>query len=353
MFCRASRAKYECPRCQAPYCSLRCYRSRGHLDCSESFYEEAVKTELSVAGGGGDEAKKKMVEALKRDHDDGEEEEAVDSDDEDDLCDRLDGVDLDGDPDELWSRLTAEERADFERLVASGEIADMLPEFRPWWEWEGADSKVVEVDKECLPPDMPEIVDPIVPLPKSFRASPNVRYGLANALYAYAYGIRYFRGDLSEDPLHFCSMLFDLSAGLSPSAANFDSFDLALESAAQAVNVTARWAVSAQTTRGAKRDVVAIVKGCLSANRDAFLLAALSHIKRSIRAAIRELRAKKSSDVKGEPDLSKDSLPPWKRQERARDANVDSAALKKAEKKIEFYLSWVLANGDELDVLRA
>nr|1X4S_A Chain A, Zinc finger HIT domain containing protein 2 [Homo sapiens] len=38
-FCPAGEvqpARYTCPRCNAPYCSLRCYRTHG--TCAENFY---------------------------------------------------------------------------------------------------------------------------------------------------------------------------------------------------------------------------------------------------------------------------------------------------------------------------
>jgi hypothetical protein len=58
-------------------------------------------------------------------------EEGLDSDDDDDLAERLEGVDLD-DADQVWSQLTADERAEFERMCSSGKIEDLVPEFVPW-----------------------------------------------------------------------------------------------------------------------------------------------------------------------------------------------------------------------------
>ena len=39
-------APYTCPRCSKPYCSLRCYRSEAHVQCTEQFYRECVRSEL-------------------------------------------------------------------------------------------------------------------------------------------------------------------------------------------------------------------------------------------------------------------------------------------------------------------
>ncbi|XP_021568012.1 zinc finger HIT domain-containing protein 2 [Carlito syrichta] len=40
----AQPARYTCPRCNAPYCSLRCYRAHGA--CAEDFYRDQVLGEL-------------------------------------------------------------------------------------------------------------------------------------------------------------------------------------------------------------------------------------------------------------------------------------------------------------------
>ena len=68
--------------------------------------------------------------------DDGDEDEEdhLDSDDDDELSDRMAGVDLD-DADAIWKGLTPGERKEFERLVDSGDISKMVPEFKPWWEF--------------------------------------------------------------------------------------------------------------------------------------------------------------------------------------------------------------------------
>ena len=66
------------------------------------------------------------------DEDDGED--LLDSDDDDELSERMAGVDLD-DADAIWGHLTPGERKEFERLVDTGDISKMVPEFKPWWEF--------------------------------------------------------------------------------------------------------------------------------------------------------------------------------------------------------------------------
>ena len=65
---------------------------------------------------------------------DEDEEDLLDSDDDDELSDRMAGVDLD-DADAIWKLLTPGERKEFERLVDTGDISKMVPEYKPWWEF--------------------------------------------------------------------------------------------------------------------------------------------------------------------------------------------------------------------------
>jgi HIT zinc finger len=64
-FCNQRLAKYVCPRCTQGYCSVDCYRSRNHEECSEGFYKQQVK---EAVGGikGTDEEREKMLETLKK-----------------------------------------------------------------------------------------------------------------------------------------------------------------------------------------------------------------------------------------------------------------------------------------------
>ena len=45
-FCEGMPRKFTCPRCNADYCSLKCYQSLQHQSCSEQFYKECVTQEL-------------------------------------------------------------------------------------------------------------------------------------------------------------------------------------------------------------------------------------------------------------------------------------------------------------------
>lgn len=120
---------YSCPKCDVRYCSLDCYKSVTHLDCSETFYKENIIEELKLQEGVKDN-EAKMLEILKRLHEDSaipsniENEEAdtlleqtsdLDSDDDPeqlDISERLAGVNL-NDAEQIWDKLTEDERQDF------------------------------------------------------------------------------------------------------------------------------------------------------------------------------------------------------------------------------------------------
>lgn len=62
------REPYKCPRCDLLYCTIKCYRNPKHSECSEKFYQEQVKQELSGKKADisqkGEEYKEKMQKFL-------------------------------------------------------------------------------------------------------------------------------------------------------------------------------------------------------------------------------------------------------------------------------------------------
>lgn len=63
--CTENQTKYICPKCGAPYCSLTCYKSSSHLECTEQFYKECIEEELNCQDEN-DNSKKEMIDILKR-----------------------------------------------------------------------------------------------------------------------------------------------------------------------------------------------------------------------------------------------------------------------------------------------
>ncbi|KAK9388480.1 hypothetical protein V1515DRAFT_596988 [Lipomyces mesembrius] len=165
VFCKKEYGKYSCPRCRQLYCSLACYKSKVHQTCSTSFYcdhaqdttraaiTEAESPELSTSEkkrllelvneyeieaqerplGDFEDLVKKASERNSQSaeiacpHDDAEEEQR--SSDErkqerwkQDLEGRLTDLDLESaEFEEIWTRLTLREQADFVRLAQEHE----------------------------------------------------------------------------------------------------------------------------------------------------------------------------------------------------------------------------------------
>ncbi|KAK0446904.1 hypothetical protein EV421DRAFT_2033950 [Armillaria borealis] len=173
-------SKYTCPTCNLPYCSLTCFRSPAHANCSETFYKNEIQRDVGANPNLKAEERLKMMEMLKRFEE--MENEEDDNDDEDDgLAERFEGIDLDN-TDELWSRLTPAERTKFLNAVAdpSSELAQSLlasEEFdpSPWWETN-------------VEPDIPMLEVPTTLHPRVSRA---LMYNLCGVTMAYAYTTRH------------------------------------------------------------------------------------------------------------------------------------------------------------------
>lgn len=324
-FCPNSKTDYyTCPKCNAPYCSLKCYRSPSHLQCTETFYKQCVEEEMRLVSKAGADVKKKTVEALKTNLA-GEEEEGLDSDDETDLSDRLAGVDLE-DSDQVWQNLTESERAEFRNLVETGDISKFVPDFKPWWDHHFTPAKKVqdleESQREIL--EFASQVEQRIPLLlekiPSLRdltgggVSPAVKFGLMNAVYAYAFAHRLYRGGVADEPdnlAEYPGVVLTVSGSLrtTPRPQNFDSAEMALQAAVTSVVENgALLQTSDEEAKKVRNDVFKIVCGPGLDGRDnLYLLSALSDFIRLMRQGAKHTKSKEA---------------------------------KLAVKKLEFYLSW-------------
>ena len=363
-FCSVTFSKYSCPKCNVLYCSLKCYRSPRHVDCSEKFYKEAVKEELELRSAEDQKdpaAKARMIQTLQKIH--GEDIEYkheddindLDSDDDVDLAERMAGVDLD-DAEEVWKCLTKEERRDFEKLVNSGDIDKVVPKFEPWWSSKIDEKLIQEVGEENkvdieLKMRCPTIESNVASFHTIFKATPSpmIKFGLLNVLYSYAYGVLFFCGDHGSKTnlFKFVELLLTLSDNLGK-AANFDNADSSLESAASNVNIHNFWTISPKFTRDVKKDVFKIIQGPSKRMKNFYIHSALSDLNRLLTKAA---KSKKSGEDSNDFDKVKTDLPPWK-QEKSRPIELDRKTVKLAAKKIEFYFSWINEYPDEYNVLR-
>ena len=329
---------------QPIHCSLQCYQSLQHQTCSEQFYKESVKQELSNQEAD-TESKQRMVDILQRMNDD-QDDEGVDSDDDEDpldLADRLRGVNLD-DAGETWAALTQEERNQFSELLRSGDVTSVLPDWRPWW---SVKKKVVKIQELGVEEDnqeeyrkhCPQLINNIPSFSSiCIKSSPCIKYGLLNVLYGYCYAVKYFHGDYSDTFQELVNIVQLLSHNLS--GRNFDSGDSALETAASEVNHHQFLGISLKFSREVKRDVLEVVRGPSGADNH-YILAALSDLISQFKKTLKQLK----SDKKREESVKENSLPAWLSENTKPDLSCD--LVKKHVKKLEFYLSWSNDNYSE------
>lgn len=289
------------------------------------------------------EGKQSMMDILQRmNNEDENDYDSDDSDDEEDpvdLVERLQGIDLDN-ADEVWEKLSKEEKKQFDELIKSGDLASILPEFIPWWKVK------VEVPKirDLSDPEDKSYMEGCPELESSIsdfnlicqKPSSYLKFGLLNIIYGYAYAVKYFSGDYTDEYSEFVEIVQLLSKNLS--GQNFELADTAVEAAASEVNNHQFLAISLHFSREVKKDVVEIVKGP-TGNDDYYLLAALSDLKRQFELTVKYLK-------KGSKDSSQDvknshsaNLPIWLRSAQ-RKPNLNLSVVKKHLKKVEFYLSW-------------
>lgn len=221
--CRRQFSRYTCPKCNLLYCSLQCFRSPAHADCSEAFYRKEVEDDIRTTPSKTAEERQKMMEMLKRFEEDAAnvdqdflEDEDEDDDENDDLASKLESMDLENASyEEIWSALTPSQRETFlkalndpsselaQQLLASEELEKQIEE--PWWERPpdiSDNSNVLRSSTKSArygtPPKIMEI--PPAALNASTGAAstgPSLLYNIFATLVAYAYVTRY----LSTSPL--------------------------------------------------------------------------------------------------------------------------------------------------------
>ncbi|KAJ7135483.1 hypothetical protein C8R43DRAFT_929429, partial [Mycena crocata] len=214
--CRRQFSKYTCPTCNVPYCSLTCFRSEAHSQCSETFYKKEVEFDIRAEPSKTAHERHRMLELLKRFEEDsaaqgeltGEDEDEVD---ESDLSRRLQSVDLESTTsDHLWGLLTSVEREKFLKAMEdpSSDLALQLlaskdlevEKQEPWWTHSAVSQNLPgpSTKRHGSPPD------PIL-IPSSLisptRSGPSLIYNICAVCIAYAYVTRH----LSISPLSAAS----------------------------------------------------------------------------------------------------------------------------------------------------
>ncbi|CAK9823671.1 Zinc finger HIT domain-containing protein 2 [Anthophora retusa] len=350
--CNSLPRLYTCPRCDIGYCSVNCYKSDAHLECSESFYKQCVEDELKLQERGPG-SRLKMIEILKRvheqdlinmqalesDNEDEEEgemsEEQLDSDDEEDVPDlenRLHNINLDN-ADEVWSALTDAEKQEFEALIKNGDIEKLLPQWVPWWTYtkkklvQEMDEKDDEETKE-LPPliDVPIFTD-------LQKASPNVQFNVINVIYAYAYIANYYNGDYLNCPVEATVVFLDLCDNIKLNKI-YENPESAISSVVHKI-INCNWLPQdEQTLSGFQEAGNMIMQGPEMKNKYLYIAVAFSELYRLLTATKEEIS--KNKNKLGNKEFSKKFTQRY---------NMDNINLSKRVlllycKKLEYYLSW-------------
>ncbi|KAL4452311.1 hypothetical protein ABPG75_007973 [Micractinium tetrahymenae] len=271
--CRERPAEYTCPRCNARYCSLSCYKQ--HSDrCTEGFYRDAAVAELKSISAG-EEERRHMVEILQRLHlqeveggDGGSSEEESEEEGEEGgglsqqtLHRLLAKTQAAGGELEVAAEdLSPEELAAFHRALAAGELSGAVHPWQPWWlseeaaqlelgasgtplvaehaagaaaagqQGSGVQQGAVQQQAQQqsdrvdglaggsgLPPPPSRPLPPLAALTRA-APSPLLRYQLLDLLYAYCFTLRRYNGDYQWEAADAADTLFALSAVLAATA---------------------------------------------------------------------------------------------------------------------------------------
>ncbi|KAK3107832.1 hypothetical protein FSP39_023131 [Pinctada imbricata] len=275
--CLKVNARYTCPRCNIPYCSLACYKSEGHMTCSESFYKDCFMEGLENQDVSQDE-KKKMLEMLERVEQ--EDQDFLDSDDdEEDLHERLAGLDLDNDAEEIWNRLTDKEKEDFQKMTADGRLGNLVEVWTPWWQVK--DNKIQEVGKDSskssnLPNIVKDIPD-IATLLKNSKPSADLKNNVINILYAYAFVCRLHNGDHMTSCVESAKDLLAVSEVLDQNVV-CTSGPQAVQYCMKQIQQNPALRVPQDFQASVIHDVIALLKGPSNSEPLKFVLCALSQV---------------------------------------------------------------------------
>lgn len=286
-FCLMKKAKYVCPRCGTPYCSVNCYKSEDHVDCSEAFYQEWVEGELKGNKVSLD-GKKRMLEILNRiSNEDVTFDEELDSDDEaslPDLSERLAGIDI-NDPDMVWEKLSVCEQAAFKELIKTGDISSLIPAWEPWWFQRIDKPKLVELDKdffsegafEEIKNKCPRHYKKIRPLSEITKIKPSncVSFDLINILGGYCLTVRYYNGNHFDFPEEAGAVMHKLSKSLT-TPQKFVSAEMALDGVGLEALIYNGIEVVEDDIELMKTDVKKIMNGPSSSNTTHYMLSSLS-----------------------------------------------------------------------------
>ncbi|CAL5206709.1 unnamed protein product [Lathyrus oleraceus] len=331
--CQKQFSQYTCPRCNSRYCSLPCYKSHS-LRCIESFMKENVVQELQQMQPD-EQTKHKMLEILKRFHS----EEEMDNMDEDSFEDStlseetiekiLSGQEI------SFDDLSLEEKKQFQRAIACGELSKMITPWDPWWSKHSARSirlskegtqlvqplseqeslDDTESNKSSEVPLGPEV--PLSPLNRlsSKEPSPLLTVHLVDILYSYCFTLRLYNGDWRSDPIGSAMVVLSVSSVLGQGGQPETVLEALTHCLEQVCSPAYRHMGGLQFGLGVIDDVISL----LSLGGPA-MVCALCDMRRLIQEGEKEAKSEKPRKFR---------------------RNETRSAIKQAERKIYFIMCWV------------
>ncbi|KAJ1330655.1 hypothetical protein BSLG_009107 [Batrachochytrium salamandrivorans] len=215
--CMIQGSLYSCPRCNLEYCSMTCYKSELHADCTEAFYKANFLDELH-SNKVNDSDRHRMLQML----DAHEQAELADQDTLDqeeglnpleDIADRFQDIDLDNtSTEDIISRLSPQEMERFNAILKNKEAALLLvPEWQPWWATTVRCSAITDMIPDEHNP-IPKCVA-TKPISELTQVTPNPKlvFSILDTIVAYIYACHSLNGDIYESPSETLSCLFKSS----------------------------------------------------------------------------------------------------------------------------------------------
>ncbi|KAH7622217.1 putative Zinc finger HIT domain-containing protein 2 [Nannochloris sp. 'desiccata'] len=389
--CSRSDANYICPRCNARYCSVDCYKNHS-TQCTDTFYREAAEGELRTLTATEDE-KRRMQDILRLLHQQqiedleggsgGSSEGEEESSDDEELVPGLSlhRALLFATGEITLDDLTTEELEAFQKeaFAADGDVAAEVQAWEPWWttlaaaelQLSASGIKCIEVivestaissaearmntgleDQQIPPP-------PAAPLPSlssliSQPPSPALPLHLLDLLYSYCLTLRLFNGRYTTDVLDAANTVLASSSVLGrgshsksqshslPGTADVPSTVL-LNSVMHVCSNTE--AGRAQVPRSFAIGILSDVAMVLRHGRPV-VVTALTDLSRLVDAGLVEARSCINNESNS-PTADKNSLGRMNKEElllefQQQDQELKNmiTRLKQAQRKMLFFLSW-------------
>ena len=221
--CTTSKSKYVCPRCNAPYCSLLCYKKHS-VECTEEFYMELVQEEMKQNKRTMDAARMKVRSFKESCSEDQFELEELDKNKLTSLLHKIESgqfVDI--------NELDAEHRKKFLTAVYDGQLSREVSIWKPWWS-EALEvhsrrhiiqpsQRFDEVKTFCVFHNKINIIkQPSIKQKNhdkdNFADSSHIENFIVEVLFGYAAVSRRFNGEWTSDAISAASFFLKLSKSL-------------------------------------------------------------------------------------------------------------------------------------------